>query len=104
MLLALRNVVFFKIVFPEDRRDFSSEVVTMTFPADEFGQQMNDVPAPVPIINDAINEAQEELFVISLGLENAINPAGTEITRSVSLCRISDNDGQYRALYTHLWL
>lgn len=69
-------------------------IVTRTFPADEIGAMMNDVPAPVVIIDDAINEADEELFIVSLSLVSSVNPLGTEITRDVSLCRINDNDGE----------
>ncbi len=64
----------------------------MVFPADETGTQMNDIPSPVPIVDDEINEALEELFVVNLALVDSVNPAGTDISRSVSLCRISDDD------------
>ena len=40
----------------------------VTFPADEFGGQTNDVDAPIFIFDDEINEALEEVFVIVLAL------------------------------------
>ena len=82
--------------YPPDREDFSLDVVMVTFPADEFGGQTNDVDAPVVIVDDEINEALEEVFIMVLTLENATNPDGIVITRAASLGRIIDNDGEYR--------
>ena len=65
----------------------------VTFPADEFGRQTDDVNVPVVIFDDEINEALEEVFVMVLTLENATNPSGVVITRAASLGRIIDNDG-----------
>ena len=79
--------------YPPDREDFSSEVAVVIFQADEFGPQINDVPAPIVIFDDEINEALEEIFIVVLTLESSSNPAGVAITRECSLCRIIDNDG-----------
>ncbi len=63
------------------------------FEADEFGDQVDDVPAPVPIFDDLINEAQEEVFIIDLTLNSSFND-NIEISRQSSLGRIFDNDGK----------
>lgn len=68
-------------------------MINVTFPADEFGTQINNVMSPVSIFDDEINEALVEVFIIVLTLENAINPDRVVITRPSSLCRIVDNDG-----------
>ena len=81
--------------YPPDREDFSSNVIVVTFQADEFGTQINDVPAPVVIIDDEINEALEEVFIVVLTLENSTNPDGVVISRESSPCGIIDNDGLY---------
>ena len=67
--------------------------MTLTFQADE--NQMaptNEVELRVPIIDDAINEANEQDFVVILNLTDSINPAMITISRESSLCRIIDND------------
>ena len=63
------------------------------FQVDEFGTQINDVPAPIVIFDDEINEAPEEVFIVVLTLESSTNPDSVIITRDSSLCRIIDNDG-----------
>ncbi len=68
-------------------------MITVVFEADEFGDQVNDVPVPVPITDDAIDEAQEEVFVIDLTLQSSIN-SQISIGRRSSLCRINDDDGE----------
>ncbi len=65
----------------------------MTFQPDELGPEINDVPAPIEIFDDDIDEAQEEVFVIDLTLNSSINK-NIQIDRRSSLCIISDNDGK----------
>ncbi len=82
------------IIFPSasERQDFNASVLTVTFQADEIGPQISDVPVPVGIFDDDIDEAQEEVFIIDLTLESSINDR-IEIVRRSSLSRINDNDG-----------
>ena len=68
----------------------------MRFESDEIGLQVNNVPVPVPITDDTIDEAQVELFIIHLTLGESMNAGGVNITREVSLCRITDDDGECR--------
>ena len=65
----------------------------VTFEADEFGRQINDMAAPVNISDDELNEALEEIFIVVLSLDSSANPGGVIISRESSLCRIIDNDG-----------
>ena len=88
------NILNFYIAYPPDRQDFSTNVTTVTFPADEFGNQVNNIPVPVAIFNDEINEAPE-VFVVVLTLENATNNNSIVIGRASSLCWIDDDDGMY---------
>ena len=81
--------------YPPDREDFSSDVIMVTFLADEIGHQINDVPTPIVIFDDEINEALEEVFIVVLTWENSTNADGVAITRESSVCRIIDNDGLF---------
>ena len=78
--------------YPPDREDFSSDVVIVTFQSDETGTQINDIPAPIVIFDDEINEALKEIFIVVLTLESSTNPDSVITTRVSSLCRIIDND------------
>ena len=74
-----------------DLNDFDNSVLTITFQADE-NNPISDIPLRVPITDDAINEADEQDFVVVLNLTDSINPALTRLLRVSSLCRIIDND------------
>ena len=57
---------------------------------------MSDLVAPIYIIDDAINEAVEQFFIVQLSLGSSLNPAGVDISiRPTSLGRIVDNDRKY---------
>ena len=54
---------------------------------------MNERGAPIPIVDDAINEATEQVFVVELRLVSSLDPVTVDLTtRPSSLCRIIDND------------
>ena len=58
---------------------------------------MNEKGAPIPIVDDAINEATEQVFVVELRLVSSLDPATVDLdTRPSSLCRIIDNDRKSR--------
>ena len=65
----------------------------MTFPADEF-LNIADVDEVIPIVDDEIDEAQEQVFIILLEVLEAVNFDLITITRSTSFGRIIDNDGE----------
>ena len=73
--------------------DFDNTVLQFTFRADENEPaSTNEIEVLVPIADDAINEASEQIFVVILNLTDSVNPCGVLISRVSSLCRIIDND------------
>ena len=75
--------------------DFNSSVITLTFEADEE-LPIYEMNAPVPVTDDAINEATEQVFVVHLQLVYSEDPATVGLNlRNSSLCRIIDNDREY---------
>ena len=77
-----------------DFNDFDNSVIVVTFQADETGRQMNDVDTPVSIVNDTINEAEEQNFVVTLDVVSATDVSSLTISRKDALCRIIDDDGE----------
>ena len=65
----------------------------MTFPADK-AMNIADVLATIPIVDDEINEAREQVFIILLEVLEAVTLDLITITRSTSFGRIIDNDGE----------
>ena len=65
----------------------------MTFPADEI-MNIADVEVFIPIEDDEIDEAQEQVFIILLEVLEAVNFDLIRITRNTSFGRILDNDGE----------
>ena len=64
----------------------------MTFQPDEDAP-INEHSVPVAIIDDDVNEAMEQDFVVVLRLNESINEESISLeTRNVSLCRIIDDD------------
>lgn len=70
----------------------------MVFEADETGEQQNSIIVQVPIVDDDVNEADEEVFVVSLSLSEPNDRVS--IARNSSLCRITDDDS--KCLLLHL--
>ena len=78
-----------------DLNDFDDTVLTITFQADENNPVIdNDILLSIPINDDAINEANEQDFVVILNLAHSVNPALVTFFRASSLCCIIDNDGK----------
>ena len=65
----------------------------MTFPSDEF-LNIADVEEFIPIKDDEIDEAHEQVFIILLEVLEAVNFDLLTITRCTSFGRIIDNDGE----------
>jgi hypothetical protein len=86
-----------------DQQDFQTDVVLVTFFADEFlvsdtptGAASNQILAPVQINDDDLDEASEQLFVVLLDISTSVNPSFVNNSeRNISLCRIRDNDGEF---------
>ena len=80
-----------------DLADFNSTVIRIMFAPDEDEvENVNVAAAPIAIVDDLINEATEQVFVVMLQLISSANPGSIDLTvRQVSLCRILDDDGKW---------
>ena len=76
--------------------DYDPTVVTITFEADDLDDlPTNSLPAPIPIVDDTINEAPEQLFAAVLLDVSAADLSLVQTEeRNVSTCIIEDNDGE----------
>ena len=80
--------------------DFYNTNITLIFEPDE-DVPVNEINVPIPFVDDAINEAIEQVYIVLLQLVSSMRPAGVDLsTRPSSLCRIIDNDGKYGPLTT----
>jgi hypothetical protein len=77
--------------FYADLNDFDDTVLTITFQADE-NNPINDIRLSIPVTDDAVNEANEQDFVVILSLIDSVDPDLTNLPRVSSICRIIDND------------
>ena len=75
-----------------DDMDFDSATITATFQADEGGNARTDLPVPIPIFDDDIDEANDQFFIAHLVVVRAVNPALITLEQTASRCRIIDND------------
>ena len=66
-------------------------MIVVTFQPDERGRQINAVDTPVSIVDDDVNEADEQNFVVTLDIVSATDLI---ISRKDALCRINDDDGE----------
>ena len=58
---------------------------------------VNEMSAPIPIVDDDINEATEQVFIVELRFISSLDPATVDLTvRPSSLCRIIDNDRKHK--------
>ena len=74
--------------------DFDNTVITITFDSDENNVD-NELSVPIYIVDDAVNEADEQVFIVQLHLVDSINPALVDITtRPASICKITDDDSK----------
>ena len=81
-----------------EAQDFNPLVQTITFEADEFipnAIAIQDIDVPITILDDDRDEPNEEVFAVFLEVTNissVVRPDAVSLTRSVSLCRIVDDD------------
>ena len=71
-VIVLRNECNF--FFHVDLKDFDNTVIRITFIPDENAPD-NECAAPIAVVNDAINEADEQVFIVHLHLINSTNQA-----------------------------
>ena len=73
--------------------DFSTTIFNVVFPADELTNRVPSINIPVGIVDDDINERNEQFFLISTAVIEAINPQLINNTgRNISIGRILDDD------------
>ena len=85
-----------------DLNDFDNTVIKITFEPDE-GAPDNECAAPIPVVNDLINEADEQVFIVELRLISSTNPAGIDLTiRPASLCRITNDDSKPNSVVNYV--
>jgi len=78
-----------------DTADFNTAIFNVTFPSDERrASPIADVPSPIMIVDDEIDEAEEQFFIVYLEIIEAVEPNLITITRANSTCIIVDNDGK----------
>ena len=82
-----------------EAQDFNPLVQTITFEVDEFVPNavaiQSVIDVPITILDDARDEPDEEVFAVFLEVTNissVVRPDAVSLTRSVSLCRIADDD------------
>ena len=77
-----------------DEADFNTTIFNVTFPSDEGHLPIADVPAPIMIVDDPIDEAEEQFFIVYMQIIEAVEPNMITVTRANSTCIIVDNDGK----------
>ena len=77
--------------------DFNSTNITVIFEPDEDAE-VNETSVYIPIVDDAINEFTEQVFVAELRLVSSLDSATVDLnTQPSTLCRIIDNDREYES-------
>ena len=88
--LIIDNHTFFT-----EEADFDGTVLEIIFPADEnLPRPIFELPANIPIVDDEINEANIQKFIVSLQLFSALHSSHVKIEQNTSICNIIDNDGK----------
>ena len=90
----------FDCLFCTDTNDFDATTLDATFPADEV-MNIADLLLTIPIVDDEIDEALEQVFIIVLEVLRAVNADLITITRNTSFGRIIDNDGEILSAFTY---
>ena len=75
-----------------DYEDFDDSVIYVEFPTDR-----DAVEVTIPIVDDDIDEADEQIFIIFLEIVNATNLDNLNIleNRETSIGRIRDDESKY---------
>ena len=80
----------FFLAYP-DYEDFDNTVIFFIFPVDEG---LNHVELTIPIVDDDIDEADEQVFIILLEVIYATNVDKVNIFQGTSIGRIRDNESK----------
>ena len=71
--------------------DFSQNVVNITFPADEEGPLESHITVNIPLIDDVIDEADIEYFILYLTQTGSALP-GLRLDTVISVAGINDDE------------
>ena len=75
--------------------DFSTNAVNITFPADEGASLVLQIDADVSIVDDQIDEAEREYFILYLSLiDGASSSHSITLDDPISVGTIFDSDGE----------
>ena len=77
-----------------EAEDFNNSVHEMVFPADERDPLPTLIMrADIPIVNDDIDEADEQQFIVFLEIINATDLSRVDNSlRNITICKIIDDD------------
>lgn len=97
-------MLYLQTDFPEERRDFDTTVLFVTFEADEdLNPRVDRKTTNIAITDDDIDEARSEFFLASLAIVNSTSPiSNAGSTNPVCICRIGDDDGKKSAYDYHI--
>ncbi len=91
----LHKTIFFFLVYP-DYKDFDNTTLIAKFPVDEGLDPVTSVELTICIVDDEIDEADEQVFIILLEVINATNIDKVNIVdRKTSIGRIKDDESKY---------
>ena len=93
--LTFRITILFFLAYP-DYKDFDNTTLFAEFPIDEGLNPVTSVELAIPIVDDDIDEADEQIFVIFLEIVNTTNvDKVTIVDRRTSIGRIRDDESKY---------
>ena len=68
-----------------------------------FSEGQRSVILDIPIVDDDIDEADEQVFIVFLEVVNATNYNKVNINRQFSIGRISDNESKWFSIISDEW-
>ena len=78
-----------------DGKDFNTTAFDVIFPSDEDETHpISGMDVPVLIVDDVIDEANEQSFVVRLEVVSTASKGALNIGRSVATAVIQDDDGE----------
>ena len=75
-----------------DLGDFDATAQTIIFPADVGMIPITDLPVPIPVTDDEVDEADDQFFIAQLMVVDKISHHNFIIGRKATICIIVDND------------
>ncbi len=84
-----------------DYSDFNGGVMNITFPKDEYSTRTVNLTVEVDIVDDDINEADDQMFVVLLEVYEAYGLDTFDLNYSIGNCHITDNDRKFNFVAIH---